>query len=113
MTDRSDLVRRELKALTVEWSGDTAATLLRPTKAQSDAVSATAAEIDLKPIVGEIAIVVAERIAESIERQGMRPADYWRMNDVPETLSKRLGKALSEAPAEFLTAFQATLKGRG
>ena len=112
MTDRAERIRRELRALTVE-AADTATILIQPTKAQSTAVAETASEVDVKPIIGEVAIVIAERFAEAIEQQGMRPADYWRMTAAPETLAKRIGKALSEAPPEFLTAFQATLKGRG
>lgn len=113
MTERADFVRRELRSLTVEVSGDTAATLIRPTKADAEAVEALSAEMDLSPIIGEIAILVAERFSEAVEQRGMRPADYWRMTSVPETLAKRVGKSLSEAPPEFLTAFHATVKGRG
>lgn len=111
--NRADTLRREILSLTTEWSTDTAATLIRPTKAQAGAVDAVAENMALKTLLFEIAVLAADAVATEVEQQGMRPADYWRMTSVPETIAKRLGKALSDNPTEFLAAFQSAMKGRG
>lgn len=114
MTDRSEALRRELDSLLVrEWTGDEGLTLIRPTKAQNEAVAKLAEDLDLAPLLTELAVLMADKFSDAVQQQGMRPADYWRMTGVPETLAARISAALKGKPPEFVSAFQASVKGRG
>lgn len=114
MTDRAEALRRELASLLVrEWTGDEGLTLTRPTKAQNETVEQLASDFDINPLLTEMAVLVADKFSAAIQQQGMRPADYWRMTGVPETLAARISAALKGKPPEFVSAFQASMKGRG
>ena len=116
MSTKVDLLRRDLDALLVNEGasgGDEGLILIRATKEQRETAVRTAENFPPAIALTDVAVVVAERFCEILEQQGMRPADFWRMGGLAESVAKRLGKALAENPAEFSGAFLATLKGRG
>lgn len=114
MTERADKLRRELSSLYLEWGyGDEGYVLTKPTRADSVAVEALARDIPEEEFLGDLAILVAGILADHIEQKGLRPADYWRNESLPETLANRLSKALQSNPSDFSNGFRATLKGRG
>lgn len=116
MSTKVDQLRRELDVLLVkEWvpAGDEGLILLRATKEQRETAEMLAKEDPQFPTMTDVAVVAAERFCERLEQQGMRPADFWRMSSLADSVAKQLSKALAESPAEFTSAFAATLKGRG
>lgn len=114
MSDRADSLRKDLDALMQEWMfGDEGRVLIRPTKADVDAVKKQAEELSEKEMQREVAVLLAELLADHIQQQGKRPADYWRVEGLAETVAKKLGKALQGSSDTFVSTFQATLKGIG
>jgi hypothetical protein len=116
MSTKVETLRRELDSLLVREGlshGDEGLTLIRPTKEQREFAVATAEKFPVKTVLTALGVLVAEQYAELLEAQGMRPADFWRMNNLSESVAAALSKALAENPPEFSIAFQATLKGRG
>lgn len=116
MSTKVDHLRHELDALIVkEWvsGGDEGLILIRATKEQRETTELLAKEFPAEIALTDVAVVVAERFCEMLEQQGMRPADFWRMSSLAESVAKQMSKALAENPAEFSGAFLATLKGRG
>lgn len=116
MSTKVDQLRRELDTLLVkEWvpAGDEGLILLRATKEQRETAVKLAEDFPPSVVLTDVAVVVAERFCEMLEQQGMRPADFWRMSSLVDSVAKQVSKALAENPAEFAGAFAATLKGRG
>ena len=116
MSTKVDRLRHELEALTVkEWvaSGDEGLILIRATKEQRETAELLAKDFPASIAMTDVAVVVAERFCELLEQQGMRPADFWRMSGLAESVAEQIAKAIVENPAEFSGAFLATLKGRG
>jgi hypothetical protein len=114
MSDRADSLRKDLDSLVQEWMfGDEGRVLIRPTKADQALVQKLAEEMPQKEMEREVAVLLAELLAVYIQQQGKRPADYWRMEGLAETVAKKLAKALQGSSDTFSSTFQATLKGIG
>jgi hypothetical protein len=116
MSTKVDLLRKELESLTLAerlGSGDEGLILIRPTKAQNEQAVYTAASFPVEQVLTDLAVVLADAYCESLEQQGMRPADFWRIDSLSETIANRVAAALKRQPSEFSSAFRATMKGRG
>lgn len=114
MTQRTDSLRRELDSLLKEGLfGDDGRVLITPTKADAKAVLDAVEAMPEGPFLTEIATMSAAAVAEALVQQGKRPADYWKNEDIPKAVAKKLSKALQGNAEAFVSAFQATLKGGG
>jgi len=112
---RFQTLQADLTNLTQEWSNnrETGRVLIRPTDAQKDAATAAAEEFPADRLAVDLAVLLATRYAETLEQQGVRPADFWNMTDLPEKVSARVAAFLRTPSNEFSASFRAALKGRG
>jgi len=115
MSTKVDRLQRELDVLVKEGisGGDEGLILIRATKEQRETVELLAKDFPTSIAMTDVAVVVAERFCDLLEQRGMRPADFWRMSALTDLVSKQMAKSLAENPAEFSSAFAATLRGRG
>lgn len=114
MTQRTDSLRKELDVLLKEWSfGDEGRVLIAPTKADLKLVSDAVEAMPDAQFLTEFAVLSASLVAEHVVQMGKRPADYWKNDDIPKLLARRLGKALQGDADAFVSAFKAALKGGG
>jgi hypothetical protein len=114
MTQRTDSLRKDLNGLLKEWSfGDEGRVLIAPTKADLKAVSDAVDAMPDSQFLTEFAVLAASLVSEHVVQTGKRPADYWKNDDIPKSLARRLGKALQGDSESFVSAFKAALKGGG
>lgn len=113
MSDRVKELRSELNALYEYFAtGDEGLTLTRATKEDHESVAKWVAEMPLDQMTQEVAIVAAQEVSDLILSKGLRPADYWRDQQLADELAKRLAKAMVESKI-FGPAFLEILRGQG
>ena len=89
-----DLLKAELSEVfgdpTNVAPGGTGAVLTTPSQLSQDLVSKIVSEMPMSILMEQIGKLAAMQIADELERQGLKPADYARVPDLPKKMAKRI-----------------------
>jgi len=94
------------------FEGDLASTLLSVSSLAREKAKEIAEAIPLEPIVENLGILAAQELADGLEAQGLRAADYVGVEGLSEALAKRL-RAYLKDPRLFQETFLTQLAARG
>jgi hypothetical protein len=81
--------------------GTTSLTLLAPTTMTVESAKKVIQDMDMDPIVKDLAAIMAREISTTLLQANLRPATYAHMQELPVLMQKKLQAALKEAQDVF------------
>lgn len=92
--------------------GGTGAVLTRPSKLSLEVTQQVVRAMPLDGVYRDIGAVAARFVADELERNSLRAADYANLPDLPEVVAKRIVGHLLRSE-EFARSFSEHLSARG
>ncbi len=92
--------------------GGTAAVLNRPSGISMELAVQAVRKMPMDRIFRDIGAIVAREIADELESQGLRPADFATLDELPRVVGKRVTSYLLRSE-EFSRALLQALQARG
>jgi len=92
--------------------GGTGAVLIRPSKLSLEVAQQAVRAMPIDGLYRDVGAVAARVLADELERQSLRPADYANLPDLPKAAAKRIVGYLLRSE-EFARSFSEHLAARG
>lgn len=92
--------------------GGTAAVLVTPSGISMELAAQAVRKMSMDRVFRDIGAIAAREVANELESQGLRPADYANLEDLPRVVGKRITSYLLRSE-EFSRALLQALQARG
>ena len=92
--------------------GGTGAVLTQPSGIDMELASQVLRQVSLDAVNRDLGVIAAREVADELERQGLRAADFANLPDFPAVVARRIVARLSRSES-FAEAFRQHLGMRG
>lgn len=92
--------------------GGTAAILVRPSTIDMELAAQVVKRTSMDRVCRDLGAVAAREVADELQRQGLKPADFATLEDLPQVVAKRIAVRLLRSE-EFSRSFLQHLGMRG
>lgn len=92
--------------------GGTGAVMVRPSTISMELAAQAVRQMPMDRAFRDIGAILAREVADELERQGLRPADYANLDDLSQVVGRRVTSYLLRSE-EFSRALLQGLQARG